>query len=163
MLLIFITCRTIILTNPSDLCENFSWTYQAMAAYSFIILTVSFITLIVFLSYFMCKMQKIHNFEFNLHRTKYLLITGCFLLLLACELFIQIFYFNFGMNSSTGLKFMKDNLWQVIIFSTAIEILPYLIFLIVTTYYQPHDCFRCFGKDPDRKFSTYQFTLEQIK
>ena len=134
-----------------------------MAAYSVIILAVSFVILFVFLSYFMCKMHKIHNFEFNQHRTKYLLITVGFLLLLACELYLQIFYFLFGIEDNKGLKVLKNNLWQIIIVATAIEISPYLIFLIVTSYYKPHDCFRCFGKDPDRKFSIYQFTKDQMK
>lgn len=33
------------------------------------------------------------------------------------------------------------------------ESLPFLAFLIVNQLYPPHDCFKCFGKDPDRRYS----------
>ena len=55
------------------------------------------------------------------------------------------------------------NLWKWIFGTTCIELSPYLIFLAVNTMYLPHDCFKCFGKDPTRKFSIYQYTSKEQK
>ena len=40
-----------------------------------------------------------------------------------------------------------------------VELLPVASFLVLN---YPHDCYRCFGKDPDRLFSQYQFTEREL-
>ena len=37
-------------------------------------------------------------------------------------------------------------------------LLPVLVFFI---FDDPHDCFTCLGKDPDRIYSSFQLTLEE--
>ena len=39
--------------------------------------------------------------------------------------------------------------------------LPIIAFLLSNTLYPPHDCFKCFGKDPERRYSVYQYTKEE--
>ena len=41
-----------------------------------------------------------------------------------------------------------------------VYLLPIVAFLILN---DPHDCFRCLGKDPDRIFSISQFTKLEFK
>ena len=36
--------------------------------------------------------------------------------------------------------------------------LPVIMFL---AFDDPHDCFKCFGKDPDRNYSKFQLTKEE--
>ena len=36
------------------------------------------------------------------------------------------------------------------------SILPFLTFLILN---KPHDCYRCVGKDPERKYSKFQYSI----
>ena len=37
-------------------------------------------------------------------------------------------------------------------------ILPVVVFLM---FDDPHDCFTCLGKDPERKYSRFQLTIEE--
>ena len=40
-------------------------------------------------------------------------------------------------------------------FTVMIELLPVASFLILN---YPHDCYKCLSKDPDHKFSKYEYT-----
>ena len=58
-----------------------------------------------------------------------------------------------------GIKFgdQQSTARGVYIFNFVIMTPVLFLFLLD----QPHDCFKCFGKDPDRIFSSYQLTLEE--
>jgi len=56
-------------------------------------------------------------------------------------------------------KFAKENMIlniRYMVFDKliwdALTIMPLTIFLV---FYKPHDCFRCFGKNPDQVFSIF--------
>jgi hypothetical protein len=87
------------------------------------------------------------------------------LLIISLLLEFVVVYMTFllGRDQEWYITFFFKNLWQILIPATLVEILPYLIFLTVSQLFLPHDCFRCFGKDPERKFSVYQFTKEELK
>ena len=40
-----------------------------------------------------------------------------------------------------------------------ISILPYWAFLL---FHDPHDCFKCLGKDPERNYSMFQFNRAEL-
>ena len=122
--------------------------------------TVSF--LIIFQTYFLIKMSRLHQFEFKKHLKKYLILSLSFIILLLMETVVAVETFLIGASNQAVDKFF-DNLWNWAIFSSVVELAPYLVFLIVNTVYKPHDCFRCFGKDPERKFSIYQYTQDERK
>ena len=44
-----------------------------------------------------------------------------------------------------------------------VELLPAVAVLLKNSLYPPHDCFKCFNKDPDRRYSVFQYTAEEWK
>ena len=42
--------------------------------------------------------------------------------------------------------------------STLFDVVPTVAYLLLNN---PHDCFVCFGKDPDRNFSSFQLNLRE--
>lgn len=113
-----------------------------------------------FYLYFYCKMKRIHVLEFKRHLSKYTIIATLFMFLLICEVAVEVQTFELGSNDPTS--FFK-NLWKWVAFSSVVEMAPYGVYLAVSIVYKPHDCFRCFGKDPERKFSIYQYNKEELK
>lgn len=44
-----------------------------------------------------------------------------------------------------------------------VELMPFYAFLVKNTIYPAHDCFTCFNKDPERRYSIYQYTNDEWK
>ena len=59
--------------------------------------------------------------------------------------------FNKVLTADTNKKQISLMFFATII----VEIIPFLAFFLLD---QPHDCFICLGKDPDRVYSSLQFT-----
>jgi hypothetical protein len=116
---------------------------------------------IVFIVYFSCMMSRLHTLEFKKHWAKYTWLTLPFIAFLAAEIYILYMTFLLGKGDESYITFFFSNLWRCIVITSLVEISPYLIFLAVNTVYKPHDCFKCFGKDPERKFSIYQYTKDE--
>ena len=60
--------------------------------------------------------------------------------------------FSVGMNSDLSAKLY---FWFIVF-----EMVPFIFFFILN---RPHDCFMCLGKDPDRRFSVFQLTKEELQ
>ena len=62
-----------------------------------------------------------------------------------------------GVEFSDGLG---NRSFQATFFLTTciLDALPVVAFLLLN---DPHDCFRCFGKDPDRTYSSFQLNLRE--
>lgn len=43
------------------------------------------------------------------------------------------------------------------------ELIPPIAVLLKNTLYPPHDCFTCFNKDPERRYSIFQYSKEEWK
>ena len=48
--------------------------------------------------------------------------------------------------------------WSYLVFILA-ELLPFFGFF---WFNEPHDCFQCVGKDPDRRYSIFQLTRHEV-
>ena len=112
-------------------------------------------------------MYSLHRFEFKRHACRMILL---FISILVSILNLLLrFYFtivvssclvaqaNMGVNERMDLCFaifpvnlgvnVATILYTVFL---AFELLPFLFYFVLN---QPHDCFVCLGKDPDRRFS----------
>ena len=119
-------------------------------------------------------MYKRHNYEFKRHAFR--------LISLQCVLFFSLVYAVVGfycvalvstciLSESTYLEagdyndfctqiFIVKNVFQdqaSLIYMAFIvaELLPFVFFFSLN---DPHDCFQCLGKDPDRRYSVFQLT-----
>lgn len=164
LLTAFMVTRFIVFFHI-DLCisPKLSWSFQLMSITSLCVIVLILVFMIVFFIYFNCKMNRIHRLEFKKHFKKYTLLSVLLIISLLLEFVVVYMTFLLGRDQERYITFFFKNLWQILIPATLVEILPYLIFLTVSQLFLPHDCFRCFGKDPERKFSIYQFTKEELK
>jgi hypothetical protein len=51
--------------------------------------------------------------------------------------------------------YCNEYIWGYLYKINIAESLPFFAFLIASQLYPPHDCFKCFGKDPDRRYSVH--------
>ena len=126
---------------------------------------------------FIISMYRLHRFEFARHVSRFTVLTVAILLSLLSSLFG--FYFitvitsclvtqtNMGNEQKVDLCFsifsieMSANLAAEFYFWFIVfEVLPFIFFFSLK---QPHDCFRCLGKDPIRRFSMFQLTREETR
>ena len=59
---------------------------------------------------------------------------------------------------------MKNKIAEFWLFFTSlnfVELMPVYAFLVKNLLYPPHDCFTCFNKDPERRYSIYQYTRDE--
>ena len=124
---------------------------------------------------FIVTMYNLHAFEFNRHASRTILLSSSILIAIVSSLFG--FYFtivvsscliaqeNMGVENKLDLCFnifpvdMNPNLSATLYFWFILfELLPFIFYF---TLNRPHDCFRCLGKDPDRRFSKFQLTREE--
>jgi hypothetical protein len=132
-----------------------------------------------------------HNYEFKQHLKQFLLQSVTFLVAIIIEavlLFLLYWYvlFNFNQPPPTSAAFLgqsqndscSDNkvkgcnhnltflpksaaFWLFMALLNIAELLPFFVFLLKNTLYPPHDCFTCFNKDPDRRYSIYQYSKQE--
>ena len=161
---IFITDRFLLYYNPS-LCMTspISWSFQVMSIVSFSIIGFTLLFFIVFMIYFFGSMRRLHKLEFGKHFRKYTSLTVSFVIFLAAEIVVVFMTYYLGTGAPKFENWFFRNLWQCIITTSVIEMCPYMLYLAINTMYRPHDCYKCFGKDPERKFSIYQYTKEERK
>ena len=155
MVAVFVGTRTAVELDVDNLCNQYSWVFQIMAFLQLIICLLTAGFLVGFYAYFYCKMKRIHALEFKRHLCKYTILATLFTLCLLCEAAVEVETFLLGSKFKWAATIFFQNLWQWVAFSAFVDMMPYLVFLTVSLVYLPHDCFRCFGKDPDRKFSIY--------
>ena len=135
--------------------------------------TALFLFYFIFFALFNFKMFNMHNFEAKKHISKYTIYVITFLLALLGETFLNwvLLRHVFVQFGKVGDKEPKDfpcfacgsNIWGYLYKINIIEALPFIAFLVASSIYPPHDCYKCFGKDPDRRFSFHQYTNEEAE
>ena len=109
-----------------------------------------------------------HNFEAKKHIAKIGITIFMFCIALLCESYLNAVLTKFVFwdflhqpdpkPDPLPVKICNncnENIWAYLYKVNLAESLPFLAFLIVSQLYPPHDCFKCFGKDPDRRYSIY--------
>lgn len=125
-----------------------------------------FMFYIVFISVFLLRMFRMHNFEAKKHIAKISILIIMFCIALLCESYLNAVLTNyvflgflnptrFPIDKVNTCKHCNEYIWAYLYKVNLAESLPFLAFLIVSQLYPPHDCFVCFGKDPDRRYSIY--------
>ena len=128
----------------------------------------------------LCLMRKLHRYEYHQH--------ACRLIGLQVAIIISLSYAVLGFYSVTlaagcvwsESKYLPDEMTQHasndICFSIfningsptppltylgfiVAELLPFVFYFWLNN---PHDCFHCVGKDPDRRFSVFQLTRREL-
>ena len=120
-------------------------------------------------STFIVSMYRLHRYEFKRHVARFTVLTVAILLSLMSMLFW--FYFitvvsscmvtqdRMGASEKVDLCFdifsveMSANMSAELYFwFIMFELLPFIFYFILK---EPHDCFTCVGKDPERRFSKF--------
>lgn len=42
-----------------------------------------------------------------------------------------------------------------------VTLLPYMVYFVIITYWEPHDCFNCFNRLSNTRYSIFQYTLTE--
>jgi hypothetical protein len=60
------------------------------------------------------------------------------------------------------LRMMEEvsDVWNLLYLEQMFILLPLAAYLFLNTVYPPHDCYKCFGKDPNHRYSIHQFSKE---
>lgn len=127
----------------------------------------------VFFVFFVCTLSKDHAHEWRRHRCSYLSISVSFLFAVIAEmalLFVLFWYVFFNFNASTAkdhkAPFQGDLFaffWLIVVLLNIVELIPVIAFLAKNQLLHPHDCFTCWNKDPDRKYSIHQYSKDDWK
>ena len=56
---------------------------------------------------------------------------------------------------------LNAQFWVFMTTLNLVELMPFYAFLVKNTIYPAHDCFTCFNKDPERRYSIYQYTNDE--
>lgn len=114
----------------------------------------------VFYFFFLINMFKMHNYEAKRHLSKYSIIVLCFCTGLVIESWLGLKLYKFSTISFKNLpeNYCLDGRCNRMLFGFICKVnwaesVPFFAFLFVSQIYPPHDCFKCFGKDPDRRYS----------
>lgn len=128
---------------------------------------------------FLYKVQKLHNFEWKKHLSEYITTLVGLTIAVLSELtlvFLLFWYFIWNFNApctTTGQTYdcpnnhvfpianKKTEFWLFFSVLNVVEMIPVFTFLLKNTIFPPHDCFTCFNKDPERRYSIYQYSKEE--
>ena len=121
-------------------------------------------------------MYQYHQLEFWKHCKQKLLLDAITMLcmLLLCSYWVLdayciiCWYTEYSMDEPTNFNsicFKADSFFKTLIknnqylfiFETS-QLLPVWAYFLLS---KDHDCFRCFGKDPTRNYSSYQYTARE--
>lgn len=116
-------------------------------------------------------LRKEHHFEWKTHLGGFLFLAIPFLFAVICEagllaMLYEFVIYNFNPNGSENHSFspMDDKFaefWLAMTLLNITEIIPFFFFVLKNTLYPPHDCFVCFNKDPERRYSIYQYSHDE--
>lgn len=132
------------------------------------------VCLIYFISFawFGRKLTMLHNFEFKKHKREWVLTGVIISLSLIMESLLMFFFYWYILYNAhyestvshyTPWYDIKAQFWVCMVVLNLVELMPFYAFLIKTTIYPAHDCFTCFNKDPERRYSIYQYSDTEWK
>ena len=123
------------------------------------------------------SMYQQHRYEFKKHAIPIFVLSLAVLISLLCSMLVYYFVSvvsgcmitqtSMGIDKSIDLCFsifsikVDDSLpIQLYLLYILLEMFPFIFFFILN---KPHDCFICLGKDPERRFSMFQLTREELE
>jgi hypothetical protein len=142
---------------------------SVMVVYVAVFQAALFLFFVVF-HFILPVLRNEHHYEFRQHLTQFLLLSVSFLIALAGEalmMYLLYYYVIYNFNTPGANNHHLNKLddfsafWLYMILLNTIELLPFFAFLIKSTLYPPHDCFTCFNKDPERRYSIYQYSQDE--